>query len=143
MKWDGQECPSYVALGAGLPTPPLARPKVFCMRYAVAAFVSLLVLAGGAGWYRQLCESIKDDFRVRFQEAKDAGDLPPGMQDLDFETVWSRKGFGSEVSSSTMTKLELTSLLRGLWYVWVILICGVSFGIAHWMSPKLPQQESR
>ena len=64
------------------------------------------------------------------------------MQNLDFETVWSRKGFGGEVSSSTMTKLQLTSLLRGLWYVWVILVCGVSFGIAHLMSPKSRQQES-
>jgi hypothetical protein len=114
------------------------------MRYGIAAIFSILILAGGAGWYRQLCESIKGDFRVRFQEAKDAGELPPEMQNLDFETVWSRKGFGSEISSSTMRKIEISSLLRGLWYVWVILACGVSFGIAHWMSPKEPpQQESQ
>lgn len=111
------------------------------MRYAIAALVSLLFLAGGAGWYRQLSESIKSDFRVRFQEAKEAGELPPEMQNLDFETVWSRKGFGSEVSSSTMTKLQLMSLLRGLWYVWGILICAVSFGIAYLTSSKASQQE--
>ena len=113
------------------------------MRYAVAAVVSLLILAGGAGWYRQLGESIKDDFRVRFQQDKDAGDLPPEMQNLDFETVWSRKGFGGEVSSSTMRKLSISSLLRGRWYVWVIFVCGISFGIAHWMSPQPSQQESQ
>ena len=112
------------------------------MRYAVAALVSILILAGGVGWYRQLRESIKDEFRADFQRAKDAGELPPEMQNLDFETVWQR-GFGGEVSSNTMAKLQLTSLLRGLWYVWVILVCGVSFGVAHWMSPKATQQESQ
>ena len=112
------------------------------MRYAVAAIFSLLILAGGAGWYQQLRESIKDEFRADFQRAKDAGDLPPEMQNLDFETVW-KQGFGGEVSHKTMTKIQITQALRGLWYVWAILVGGVSFGVAHWMSPKAQQQESR
>ena len=112
------------------------------MRYVVAAIVSILILASGAGWYRQLRESIKDDFRADFQRAKDAGDLPPEMRNLDFETVW-QGGFGGEVSASTMRKLDISSLLRGFWYVWVIFVCGIAFGIAHWMSPQPHQQESQ
>ncbi len=112
------------------------------MRYVIAAVVSILILASGAGWYRQLRESIKDDFRADFQRAKEAGDLPPEMQNLDFETVW-QGGFGSEVSSETMRKITTTQALRGLWYVWVILVCGIAFGIAHWMSPQPHQQESQ
>lgn len=112
------------------------------MRYVIAAIVSVLILAGGAGWYRQLGESIKGEFRADFQRAKDAGELPEELQNVEFETVWQR-GFGGEVSSSRMAKIQLTSFLRVFWYVWVILVCGISFGIAHWMSPKAPQQESQ
>ena len=112
------------------------------MRYVVAAVVSIVILASGAGWYRQLSESIKDDFRADFQRAKDAGDLPPEMQNLDFETVW-KGGFGGEVSSDTMRKITTTQALRGLWFVWVILVCVIAFGIAHWMSPQSPPQESK
>ena len=112
------------------------------MRYAIAALVPILILASGTGWYRYLRESIKDDMRADFQRAKDAGDLPPEMRNLDFETVW-QGGFGGEVSASTMRKLDISSLLRGFWYVWVIFVCGIAFGIAHWMSPQPHQQESQ
>ncbi len=112
------------------------------MRYAVAGLISLLILLGGVGWYQHLRMSVKEEFRADFQRAKDAGGLPPEMQNIEFETVW-QQGFGGEVSSSTMMKIQTASLLRGLWYVWVVLVCGLTFGIAHWMSPKVSQQESR
>ncbi len=112
------------------------------MRYVIATIVSIVILAGGVGWYLYLQESIKADFRADFQRAKDAGDLPPEMQTLDFETVW-QQGFGGEVSSDTMRKITTTRALRGLWYVWVTFVCGIAFGIANWMSPQPPQQESQ
>lgn len=57
------------------------------MRYAVAGLISLLILAGGAGWYQKLRMSIKEEFRADFQPAKDANELLPEMQNLESEAV--------------------------------------------------------
>jgi hypothetical protein len=101
-----------------------------------------LIFASGAGWYRQLRGSIKVDFRADFQRAKDAEDLPPEMHNLDFEMVWNR-GFGGMVSSETIGKINISRILRDLWYVWGILVGVIAFGIARWMSPQPTQQESQ
>lgn len=110
------------------------------MRYAIAAIFSLLILAGGAGWCRHTRQSLEDALRASFEQAKAAGDLPPEMQDLDFESV-SKEGFGTELPGSMVMKLSIADLFRIYWYVFVILVCGVSIGVAHWMSPKEPQQQ--
>ena len=79
--------------------------------------------------------------RADFERAKAAGELPPEVQELDFETV-SKQGFGTELPGSMVMKLSFTNLFEIYWFVFVILVCGVSFGIAHWMSPQPHQQES-
>ena len=112
------------------------------MRYAIAAIVSALILAGGAGWCRHTRQSFWDMMRADFERAKAAGDLPPEQQNLSFDEV-REQGFGTELPGIMVMKLSIADLFQIYWFVFVILICGVSFGIAHWMSPKAPQQESQ
>ncbi|TXT36166.1 MAG: hypothetical protein FD138_1074 [Planctomycetota bacterium] len=80
--------------------------------------------------------------RADFERAKAAGDLPPEMQGLEFDEV-RQQGFGTELPGSMMLKLSIADLFQTFWFVFVLLVCGVSFGVAHWMSPKPPQQESQ
>lgn len=112
------------------------------MRYAIAALVSLLILAGGAGWCRHTRQNFWDMMRADFERAKAAGDLPPEQQNLSFDEV-REQGFGTELPGSMLVKLNIADLFRVYWFVFVILVCGISFGIAHWMSPQAPQQESQ
>lgn len=80
--------------------------------------------------------------RAEFERAKAAGDLPPETQGLEFEDV-RKQGFGTELPHSMVVKLNFADLFQRYWFVFVILVCGISFGVAHWMSPKTPQQESQ
>lgn len=84
------------------------------MRYAIAALVSILILASVAGW----CRHTRADL------------------------LWQTE-FGGELDPSDQSKLSLALLFGEFKFVGVFLVCGVSFGIAHWINPKVTLQESQ
>ncbi len=138
--------PGFFTLGAGagLPTPPLVRPKVSRMRYAIAGLISLLIVAGGYGYYLHTERSIKAHIRSQFEA--EGLPIPPeiaAVLDSNKPAKSAFMGYGTELPGEIILKISIGDLLRHYAIGLIVFVCGVSFGVAHWMSPKAPQQESR
>ncbi len=114
------------------------------MRYAIAGLISLLIVAGGYGYYWHTVRSIKTFIRSQF-EAEGVAVPPEIAAVLDFEkpAKGAFLGYGTELPGHVISKINLCDILRSYAVYLIVFVCGVSFGIAHWMSPKAPQQESQ
>jgi hypothetical protein len=114
------------------------------MRYAVAGLISLLIVAGGFGYYRHMERSIKALIRSQF-EAEGVAVPPEVAAELDSEKPAKAAllGYGTELPGHIVLKITLGDILRKYAVCLIVFVCGVSFGIAHWMSPKAGHQESQ
>jgi hypothetical protein len=114
------------------------------MRYAVAGLISLLIVAGGYGYYIDMERSIKADIKSQF-EAEGMAVPPEVAAVLDSEKPAKAAflGYGTELPGHIVSKITLGDFLRKYAVCLTVFVCGISFGIAYWMSPKPPQQESQ
>ena len=114
------------------------------MRYAIAGLISLLIVAGGYGYYLHTERSIKTIIRAQF----DAEGVPiprevAAVLDSEKPAKAAFLGYGTELPGHIILKITLSDIFQKYAVSLIVLVCGVSFGIAHWMSPKPPQQESQ
>lgn len=114
------------------------------MRYAIAGLVSLLIVAVGYGYYLHTERSIKAFIRSQFEAEGLA--IPPeiaAVLDSEKPAKSAFLGYGTELPDYMVLKITISDALR-MYAVWLIVfVCGISFGVAYWMSPKAPQQESQ
>ena len=114
------------------------------MRYAVAALVSLLIVAGGYGYYLHTERSIKAFIRSQFEAEGIA--IPPDIAAVlnsDKPAKSAFLGYGTMLPDHIVQKITFGDILRSYGFYLIIFVCGVSFGVAHWTSPKAAQQESQ
>lgn len=114
------------------------------MRYAMAGLISLLIVAGGYGYYRHTEQSIMDFIRSSFEA--EGLPVPPDVAAVlnsDRPAMSAFAGYGTELPGPIFSMMMNGRILRRYAVFLIVFVCGVSFGIAHWMSPKVPQQESQ
>jgi hypothetical protein len=108
--------------------------------FAVAA---LLIAAGGLFvWhtFHSLDRAVRDSLR----QAKQAGTLPPELQDVDPETAELKiPDMQIKLPSGLQQRVEIAYLLMDWWYIWVPLILVAAPGITALLSrdhsvPNLP-----
>lgn len=112
------------------------------MRYAIAALVSLLIVAGGYGYYLHMERSIKAFIRSQFEV--EGLPIPPevaAVLDSKKPAKSAFLGYGTELPGHVVSKITMGDILRRYAVGLIVFVCGASFGIAHWMSPKAPQQQ--
>ena len=130
------------ALGAGLPTPPLARPKVSRMRYAIALFVAVLIFMGGAGYCREVTESFRMEFEDWVRSKKAAGRLPQSSNPARAPIGEVRYELSPRWGYWKM-RIDLVDTLYRWRLIEAILLCGGSLAFAHWLMLKFANQESQ
>lgn len=114
------------------------------MRYAIAGLISFLIIAGGYGYYLQTERSIKAFIRSQFET--EGLPVPPevaAVLDSNKPAKAAFMGYGTELRGEIVMKISMGDLLRRYAIGLIIFVCGISSGVAHWMSPKAPQQESQ
>jgi hypothetical protein len=117
------------------------------MRYAVAGLFSLSVILGVIAFDWHTERSIKAFIRSQL-EADDFPDSPEFAEIADALDSNKRAepvflGFGTTVPDHVVLKIKLGDIFRAYAVYLILFVCGVSLGIAHWLSPKATQQESR
>ena len=114
------------------------------MRYVIAGLISLLIVIGGYAYFQHIEREIKNHIRSQFEA--EGVPVPPeiaAVLDGDKPAKSAFLGYGTELPDHVVMKITIGDCLR-IYAVYLILfVCGVSFGIAHWMSPKVSKQESR
>ena len=110
------------------------------MRYAVAALVSLLFVVGGYGYYIQAERSINNFLRSKF-EAVDEEVTPEiaAVLDSGMPTKSDFIGYGVMMPDHIVWRFTIGDFLRSYAFCLIVFVCGVSFGVAHWTSPKATQ----
>lgn len=114
------------------------------MRYVIAGLVSFLIILGGYAYDWHMERSIKAFIRSQF-EAEDLP-IPPeiaAVLDSNRRAKSAFLGYGTMLPDHVVLKITLGDILRAYAVYLILFVCSVSFGIAHWMSPKAIQQESR
>ncbi len=114
------------------------------MRYAIAGFFSLLIVFGCYAYFLHIEREIKSHIRSQFEA--EGVPVPPeiaAVLDGDKPAKSAFLGYGTELPGHVVLKITIGDCLRAYAVYLILFICGISFGIAHWMSPKATQQESR
>ena len=114
------------------------------MRYAIAGLISLLIVAGGYAYYLHTERSIKAFIRSQFET--EGIPIPPeftAVLDSDQPAKNCFLGYGTEMPGHIVLKITISDVLRKYAVGLTLFVCGVSFGVAHWISPKASQQESQ
>ncbi len=114
------------------------------MRYAIAGLFSLLSVFGGYAYFLHIEREIKNYIRSQFEaEGVPVPQEVAAVLDGDKPAKSAFLGYGTELPDHVVMKITIGDCLR-IYAVYLILfVCGVSFGIAHWLSPNATQQESR
>ena len=114
------------------------------MRYAIAGLVSLLIVTGGYGYYLHTGRSIKSFIRSQFETEGVA--VPPevaAVLDSEKPAKAAFIGYGTMLPDHIVSKITILDILRSYAVCLIVFVCAISFGIAHWMTPNAPQQESQ
>ena len=109
------------------------------IRYTIAFFSACLIVAGGIAFCAYIRQSFWEDIRQELRDAKDAGELPAELEDVDIENI-HLVGLDIELSNQQMFKVQLVDLLADLWFIWVLAVFGICFGVAYLLgrTPNLP-----
>lgn len=114
------------------------------MRYAIAGLFALLIVAGGYAYYLHMERSIKAFIRSQFEAE---GSVPPEVAAvLDSEKPPKHPFLAytrGPIPEHVFSMIKVVENLRAYSVFLIVFVCGISFGIAHWMSPKVPQQETQ
>lgn len=131
-----------ISLGAGLPPPPLARPKVTRMRYVTAAMLSVVVIICGMGF----CHQVERDCSERLRDwlrMSNGGTLDPmAARLLDETDPAAVTAFYGRLEFNESFKAKLASWLRKWKFVWIAAILGVTFGMASFIAQPSQSQKS-
>lgn len=106
-------------------------------RYIVAVLVAGFLFAGLLGYARLLRQSFLTEFRESLREAKENGDLPEELQDIEIETA-TPEGFDTELSASAIRNYDTAEIIERFWYVWLVLLILMCCGVAS-LLPSVPE----
>jgi hypothetical protein len=106
-------------------------------RYIVAVLVAGFLLAGLLGYARLLRQSVLTEFRESLREAKESGDLPEELKELEIETA-TPEDFNTEMSASAIRNYETAEIIERFWYVWLVLLIVICCGVAS-LLPSVPE----
>jgi hypothetical protein len=93
----------------------------FCMRYAWASIVAIAITVLGTLFVRQTRVAFEQMARER--AAASGHPLPEGPAP-------NLQGFGFEASGSEIARVSIADLLAHFWYVFIILVIVICFGVA-------------
>lgn len=108
------------------------------MHYVIAFIAACLMLAGGAAFCAHARQSLIDHIRVEIEKPENANESTAELKTMLDQGIVP-PGFGIEVPSSMLWKLQITDLLAGLWYVWIIVAFGVCFAVAYLLNRQQGQ----
>ncbi len=105
------------------------------IRYGLATVTCCILIAGAFAYASHARTTFLAEFRQSLREAKETGELPPELENVDLETV-TPEGFDIEVTQSQMTRLLVGDVITGFWFIWVPLIIAICFGTAYFTVPR-------
>ncbi len=104
------------------------------IRYGLATFACCILIAGAFAYATHARTTFLAEFRKSLKEAKETGELPPELEDVDLNTV-TPEGFDIEVTQSQMAKLSIADVIQVWWFIWAPLIVAICFGTVYFTEP--------
>jgi hypothetical protein len=99
------------------------------MRYVVALLVACLLIGAGTLYVRLAHRSIEFKLREALRRQKEAGTLPPELQDVDPDAA-ALADMQVKLSRGDETRLQAAMWLSDLWYVLAPLTVAICLGAA-------------
>jgi len=99
------------------------------MRYVVALIVACTIFGAGALYVLFAFWSVETTIRETLRRQKEAGTLPPDLQDVDPDAP-KLPDIAIQLPRGEQTKLQLAMLLEDWWFVLAPLTITVCLGIA-------------
>ena len=107
-------------------------------RYVIAFIVACLILAAGAVFCAYTRQSFVKHIRQEIAKPENADETSEELATMLDQGVIP-PGFGSEVPSSMLWRIQIADLLAGLWYVWVIVAFAACFAVAYFVTGQKGQ----
>jgi len=102
------------------------------MRYLIAIVIAFLIVGGGVAFCVNVRQSLIHELREQIKNAENADEKAAEWEEMLNQGKIPPE-LGIEVSPSMLWRILIADLLAGFWYIWIMIVFGASFAIAHFV----------
>ena len=99
-------------------------------QYTIAIVVAAIISGLGVLYVFQTKAAFRNRLRSDLHQMKADGTLPPELENLEIETA-DFDGLDVEITAAMLWRLEIANILRGLWFVWILLVLSACLAVAY------------